>query len=353
MRALVSLAARGLVFVVAGVGASSLQAGEPRQAHIVVYDGWGSPEGFRLSGRVLKDRGDAPGPTSILENVAATLDDLESDEVRRVDVIVRVGDSAYTATTDGDGVFVVVCKGLKGPAVLAVGAIDVEVEMASTDWTATPAKARVHILHGDGIAVVSDIDDTVVKTYVVDRLKMATTVLTKNAHQLEPVVGAARAYEAAKEAGAVAFFYVSGSPQNLHLRLRTFLDDHAFPRGPLLLKNLGEDAVFAHDGYKQQRLERLAADFPRLRFVLVGDSGERDPEIYRAFQAAHRDRVVAIVIRKVPGSRHLDASRFSGFIVVDDAYPDTQTIASLLTASQTSTTASHASADAPSSLTDP
>jgi phosphatidate phosphatase APP1 len=346
MRAWVSLAARGLFFVLAAVGASSLQAGEPQHAHVIVYDGWGSPEGFRLSGRVLKDRGDALAPTSMIENVAATLDDLESDEVRGVDVVVRVGASAFTATTDRDGVFVVVCKGLKEPELLAVGAMDVVVELSSTDWTAPPAKARLHILQGDGIAVVSDIDDTVVKTYVVDKLKMATTVLTKNAHQFEPVVGAASSYTAAKAAGAVAFFYVSGSPQNLYLRLRTFLDDHAFPRGPLLLKNLGEDALFAHDGYKRQRLERLAADFPRLRFVLVGDSGERDPEIYRAFQAAHRDRVVAVVIRKVPGSAHLEASRFAGFTVIDDAYPDTQTIAGVLTASLTAPAPSRTSTDA-------
>jgi phosphatidate phosphatase APP1 len=97
-----------------------------------------------------------------------------------------------------------------------------------------------------------------------------------------------------------------------------------------LLKNLGEDALFAHDDYKLGRLEQLATSFPGLRFLLVGDSGERDPEIYRAFQKKHPDRVVAVVIRKVPGSRHLEPARFAGFVVVDDVYPSSQILSGVV-----------------------
>ena len=309
-------------------------AGTPKRARVVVYDGWGTPDAFRVAGRVLEDHGDAE-PTkkaSALDNLAATVDALESDEVRGVDVAVHVGLATYSATTDADGMFEVVCKGLSGAQALTPGAVAIDAELLAKDWSAPRATAYVHVVAGDGIALVSDVDDTVVKTYVVDKAKMADTVLLKNARQLEPVIGAAENYVAARDVGVVAFFYLSGSPQNLYPRLRTFLDDHDFPRGPIVLKNLGDDKLFAHDEYKLSRLEALAAAFPRLRFVLVGDSGERDPEIYRAFRAKHPDRVAATVIRKVPGSRHVEAARFDGFTVVDDFYPGAQTIAHLVPA---------------------
>jgi phosphatidate phosphatase APP1 len=330
MRSLL-FAHRVVVFALAcgGLVALGAHAGATKQARVVVYDGWGTPEGFRVSGRVLEDHGErAPRPdASALDNLGASLDALESDEVRGVDVVIHVGSATFSATTDADGVFEVVCKGLSGRQALPPGPIAVDVELAARGFSAPRATGFVHIVDGAGVALVSDVDDTVVKTHVVDKVKMAGTVLLRNARQLEPVIGAAENYVAARDAGVVAFFYLSGSPQNLYPRLRTFLDDHDFPRGPIVLKNLGDDKLVAHDEYKLSRLERLAAALPRLRFVLVGDSGERDPEIYRAFRDRHPDRVVAVVIRKVPGSRRVEPARFHGFTVVDDFYPTAQTVA--------------------------
>lgn len=349
----VSLARRvagfALGVLVVFTAATDVHAGTPKKARVVAYDGWGTPEGFRIAGRVLEDDGEAAPAkdTSVLDNLSASIGALESDEVRGVDVVAHVGRATFSATTDADGVFEIVCKGLAGPQALPPGAVAIDVELAAQGWSAPRSTAFVHIVDGAGIALVSDVDDTVVKTWVVDKVKMARTVLLKNALQLEPVLGAAENYVAAKDAGIVAFFYLSGSPQNFYPRLRTFLDDHDFPRGPILLKNLGDDKLFAHDAYKLSRLERLATAFPRLRFVLVGDSGERDPEIYRAFRDKHKDRVVAIVIRKVPGSRHIEPARFDGFTVVDDFYPTAQTIAQAVAASAAPTTKAPATAPAP------
>jgi phosphatidate phosphatase APP1 len=324
----------GLVPGVVLLATGGAHAGAPRKGILVVQDGWGSPDGFQVTGRVLEDRGASSTPptanASRLANIAATLDAFESDEVRGVDVAVHVGLATFSATTDADGVFTVVARGLAPAQALPAGAVPVDVELMAADWTAPRATAFIHVVDGAGIALVSDIDDTVVKTYVIDKARMAATVLGRNARQLEPVVGAAENYVAARDKGVDVFFYLSGSPQNLHGRLRTFLDDHDFPRGPLLLKNLGEDKLFAHDDYKLGRLQMLATTFPQLRFVLVGDSGERDPEIYRAFARKHPDRVVAMVIRNVPGSGAAGPARMDGFTVVDDVYPTAQTIARLV-----------------------
>jgi phosphatidate phosphatase APP1 len=309
---------------------SSSDAGPVRQARVVVYDGWATANQLHVGGRVLEDHADvaADAGRGALANIADSLAALESDEVRHIDVRVQVGAAIYGATTDADGVFEVV---VQTPTLgLPPGPVPVEVQLASPTWTAAPGRGLVHSFAAPGLVLVSDIDDTVVKTWVPDKLKMAATVLAKNAKQLEPVVGAAANYSAAGAAGVVAFFYLSGSPQNLYPRLRTFLDDHSFPGGPLFLKNLGDDKLLAHDEYKLSRLESIATALPGSRFVLVGDSGERDPEIYRTFQSRHPDRVVAVVIRKVPGSKHLEPARFAGFATVDDVYGSEQVIARLL-----------------------
>jgi phosphatidate phosphatase APP1 len=193
----------------------------------------------------------------------------------------------------------------------------------------------IHDAEAPFLAVISDIDDTVVNTHVTDKKKLAATVLLKNAAQLEPVEGAARNYAGALSAGASGIFYLSGSPQNFYPRLRAFLDQNAFPRGPLLLKNLGDDALLKQQGYKGARIDELFARFPNMRAILVGDSGEKDPEIYKEAKAKHGDRVVAIVIRKAAGAHNHDA-RFEGCSVVEGAYASDSFLSDLIKRSHAS-----------------
>jgi len=53
--------------------------------------------------------------------------------------------------------------------------------------------------------------------------------------------------------------------------------------------------------YKPPVIEELLRQFPKRRFVLVGDSGEKDPEIYGALARKHPSQVIQIFIRDVTG----------------------------------------------------
>lgn len=323
--------AKGLV--VGGVAIMSPRAfaGEAR-ALVVVYDGWGTPSGFALAGRVLEDQGGrAPdAAASESDNLVDNLKALESDEVRDAEVRVTVGGASYTATTDADGVFRVQVKGLPTSQALRAGELEVTVELvAPAKMKGSVGRGRLYVHDGPVVGVVSDVDDTVVKTWVTDKSKLVGAVLLKNSRQLEPVVGAAAAYRKARERGARAFFYLSGSPQNFYLRIQDYLATQGFPPGPLLLKNLGEDKLTQQEGYKAARLEALLESLPQLRVVLVGDSGEKDPEIYAALRKKHPERVLGVVIRKTPNSDG-NPARFVGMTVVDDAYADEGAVADLL-----------------------
>lgn len=319
--------------VVGGVAVMSPRAFAAEQrALVVVYDGFGTPSGFTVSGRVLEDQGvRAPTATaSEADNIVDNLKALESDEIRDAEVAVTVGAASYTATSDADGVFAVTVRGLPAAQALPIGEVPVTVRvLRPAGVTAAPGAGRVFIHDGPLVGVISDVDDTVVKTFVTDKAKLAGAVLLKNSRQLETVVGAAAAYRKAKARGARAFFYLSGSPQNLYPRIHDYLSTQGFPLGPLLLKNLGDDNVLKQAGYKLARLESLLDALPSMRVILVGDSGEHDPEIYAELKERRPDRVLGIVIRKTPGS-DATPSRFSGMRVIDDVYPDDGVLAALV-----------------------
>jgi phosphatidate phosphatase APP1 len=94
-------------------------------------------------------------------------------------------------------------------------------------------------------------------------------------------------------------FYVSSSPWNIYDVLEDFLDVHGVPAGPLFLKDWSLSALNKHRAHKLEVIRTLLRTYPELPFVLIGDSGEEDPEIYRQAVVEHPGRIEAIFIRDV------------------------------------------------------
>jgi Uncharacterized conserved protein (DUF2183) len=164
----------------------------------------------------------------------------------------------------------------------------------------------------EGISVVCDIDDTIKHTQVRQRRQM---LLNTFAREFIAVPGMAAWSEGvARSDPGTAFHYVSGSPLQLMPPLLAFLRGSAFADGSLHLRSfslrpsalLDEDTTSRH---KQAEITQLLADHPRRRFVLVGDSGERDPEVYGAVAREHAARIAAVLIRDVTDER-ADGERY-------------------------------------------
>ncbi|HLL98483.1 MAG TPA: phosphatase domain-containing protein, partial [Rubrobacteraceae bacterium] len=165
----------------------------------------------------------------------------------------------------------------------------------STGQVLVPADAQ--------FAVVSDIDDTVVRSSATNVLKMAWIVLLNNAHTRLPFEGVNAFYEALQR-GAEGrdlnpIFYVSSSPWNIYDMLEDFLNVHGVPAGPLFLKDWSPFVLGKHRAHKLGIIRRLLRTYPDLPFVLIGDSGEEDPEIYLQTVREHSGRIRAIYIRDV------------------------------------------------------
>ncbi len=289
-----------------------------------------TPERLSLRGRFVEDEGfRAPSRhRSKARNVFHNLRQLDADEIEHARVELRVDGQRFEARTDDDGVWQLDAEA--SPA-LSPGRHVVGVHAIDDKGHPTPdAQGFVYVIPPNpGVAVISDFDDTVVHSNITSTRKMIKTALSRNAAQLTPVAGAAATYSAWREAGAVATFYVSGSPQNFMPRVLDFLRLNAFPDGPVRLKNFGEDPTLDQERYKRDCLQAILAAHPNLRFLLVGDAGERDPEIYAHLRGQFPDRVVGIIIRRTPKS-DVSAARLAGMVVVDD-FTDTARLTALLT----------------------
>jgi len=164
------------------------------------------------------------------------------------------------------------------------------------------AVGRIQLLEDAGTSVISDIDDTVKISNVADRRELLKNTLLR---EFVAVPGMPEAFSRWQATGA-AFHYVSASPWQLSDCLCGFLGAAGLPAGSMHLKlfrlkdttPLGR--LTARKRSKRRAIEQIMGDFPGRRFTLVGDSGERDPEVYAAVARRRPEQVAGVFIRRVP-----------------------------------------------------
>ncbi|WP_338864340.1 App1 family protein [Myxococcus stipitatus] len=224
-------------------------------------------------------------------------------------VTVRFQDVTALVTSRDDGGFEVNLMPPEGQR-FKVGASEAQ---ASVEGASTTARVEV-MPESTPLLVVSDFDDTLALTHVTKPAKLVQSALLKDSDSQEVVQGMAGFYKCLRGASPPSFALVSGSPIQYLPRVRGFLERHEFPAGfGVYLRDLGPGSL---SGYKQPIIRRLLMQFP-LPVVLVGDSGEKDPEIYAQIREEFPGRVKAIYIRDA--GRSDDAKRFPGMVLFKDA----------------------------------
>jgi phosphatidate phosphatase APP1 len=287
---------------------------------IAMYGGHGTTHQVWLSGRVLEER-EAEAPR--LEdgrflNFKRAFRQFESDEVAGVELAVQLGPrgSAVEASngevrvvTDESGYFSL-CHRFASP--VGPGWLPVRARVMSAPYAATTlpsAEARVLIPSPNArFGVISDIDDTILQTYVQNRPRMVYLTLVGNPLTRLSFEGTTELYRGLRECGNGApFFYVSKSMWNLFPLLERFITHQHLPRGRLLLRRLHWFGPRPSVPHKQKAIRELLETYPSLPFLLIGDSGERDLELYLEAARSHPGRVPAILIRNVSPARQHEA----------------------------------------------
>ena len=154
------------------------------------------------------------------------------------------------------------------------------------------------------IGVISDIDDTILVTDVPDPLQAVYNMLFLDPSKRRAVTEMAEFYRVLSEelGGQAPFFYLSTSPWNVEPMLRYFLTNNGFPPGPLLLRDFDpRPKTFIPNGveHKLEFCRQLMDDFPHMRFILIGDNGQKDPFTYARIARENLDRIIAIGIRQL------------------------------------------------------
>jgi phosphatidate phosphatase APP1 len=167
-----------------------------------------------------------------------------------------------------------------------------------------PVETRTFVVGSDvEFGVVSDVDDTVMVTALPRPLLAAWNSFVVNEHARQPVPGMAVLMErVVRENPGSPLIYLSTGAWNIAPTLIRFLSRHVFPPGSLLLTDWGptHDRWFrSGKTHKLTNLRRLADEFPHVRWLLIGDDGQHDDEIYTTFTDEHPSQVVAVAIRRL------------------------------------------------------
>ena len=286
-----------------------LNSDDPLQ--IVTYRSYGTVNRLYVKGRVLKDKTirKSTDKDTVWNNLLSMYKRFESDEVPQAKLKVNFEGKPELVTTDDEGYFTLNLF-TETPLVWNDMWHEVEVELVEAPYSFSEGirtTADVLVPPADAeYGIISDIDDTVVKTTATNLLAMSRNTLFHNAHSRLPFAGVSEFYKSLQLGRNGKrnnpFFYVSSSPWNLYDLLIDFLDLNDIPEGPLLLRDFGLNAPnesSGHMGHKFKEIKNILLTYPHLNFVLIGDSGQEDPKIYREIVAKFPGRILAIYIRDV------------------------------------------------------
>jgi phosphatidate phosphatase APP1 len=291
-----------------------VRLGHDDDATVVPYLGYAASSGAYVSGRVLRRPPlvSSSASDSRWRNLKNVYTSFATREVAHARIRACFAGACIEADADHEGYFEVAVRPEATPREPVWQTATFEL-IAPTPSDPANARATTAVLKPSPsarYAVVSDIDDTIVTTNVTSKTKMALTVLFSNAHTRMPFAGAPAFYRALRD-GITGdednpFFYVSNGPWNLYPLIMEFLRLNDIPIGPLFLRDFGDELLFSSspkDSHKVARIDALLQTYPDLPFVLIGDSGERDPEIYSEIVQRHGDRIRVIYIRSIDRSQ--------------------------------------------------
>lgn len=316
----------------------------------VGYRGYGTSDRALVLGRVLEHTriATADATHGRWRNLLATLQRIDADPLPFATVRVRLGRAEAAMNADDEGFL---RRWMAAASPLGAGQWhDVHLElvagMETPVSTAAPSPARVLVPSNHAeLGVISDMDDTVLQSEITSFIRAARLMLLENARTRLPFPGVAAFYRALQRGGGRRegalnpIFYVSSSPWNLHDVIVDFLDAQEIPAGPMLLRDWDIGRAMLHTReYKLSQIREILSTYPSLPFILVGDSGQEDPEIYGAIVREFPGRILAIYIRNV--SQHPERSESIRRL----AQEVTEGGSTLLLADDTLTAARHAAA---------
>jgi phosphatidate phosphatase APP1 len=279
---------------------------------ILAYYGYGNALRAHVNGRVLEVRNvsTSSDADSTFRNLLNTYRRAEADPIPFATVKVEYAETSAVMKADDEGFFGGWIE-LTSPLTSDDEWKEYKVSLVAplyADLNTADAKGKILVPTSSArFGVISDIDDTVIQSRVSNFLQAARTVMLGNARTRLPFPGVAAFYRALRDGAAGdeknPIYYVSSSPWNIFDVISDFMEIQKIPRGPLLLRDwdigLGLLSSSRHLEHKAAPIRNIIKLHPDLEFILIGDTSQQDPEIYRQIVSEFPKRVKAIYIRDV------------------------------------------------------
>jgi len=277
---------------------------------IMPFLGFGNRQKLVLRGRVTEDKGLArpSEDAGVWENVSAMAKRYWSDNLPQAQVRVRTPDEEQVVETDEHGVFTLELSrsaSINGSEEWLPISYKLENQLVENQpLVMTQGEALLPNPQAE-YGIISDVDDTIIVSHSTKTFRKLRLMLTKNAHTRLPFEGVSDLYHGLSKKGKNPLFFVSSSEWNLYDLLIDFCAHHDIPKAPFLLQRLRsgiKDLVRSGGGNHQHKLDKIReimTTYPELKFILIGDSGQRDPEIYAEAARAFPGRILAIYIRDI------------------------------------------------------
>lgn len=260
---------------------------------VAAYPGYGSEQWVRVLGRAL-----------IVPPVRTQRGEYASVRGWRSFAAVPVGFAQVSVTIDGVTHDVVADRGGVVDTVLEAGLAPGWQTISMSVEGSEPVETRVFVVGADvRFGVVSDVDDTVMVTALPRPFVAAWNSFVLDEHARQPVPGMAVLLERlVRDHPGSPVVYLSTGAWNVAPTLVRFMRRHLFPLGALLLTDWGptHDRWFRSGRvHKQENLRRLAREFPDVKWMLIGDDGQHDDDLYTSFTSEFPGHVTAVAIRRL------------------------------------------------------
>ncbi len=288
-----------------------LKLGLIRTPKILPYRGFGNTRTLVLRGRVLEDKRIAkPLQTnSIWHNILAMYKRYTSEDIPYATIQATFQNQTKEICANRQGYFLVT---FHPDAPLANGQdwYDIHLRLKNKitkQQGEVVAVGQVLVNKNNAFGIISDVDDTILISSATNLRQKLRLMLLKNAHTRMPFKGVAAFYNALQEGKEGnchnPIFYVSSSSWNLYDLLIDFCEVKGIPKGPFLLRDSRLDEFkfisSIHKKHKLEKIENIMDLNKNLPFILIGDSGQRDPEIYKEVALSYPGKILAIYIRDI------------------------------------------------------
>ena len=293
---------------------------------IIPFRSYGTFNHLYAKGRALEDENIDLSRKGFFPLLWNTYKRFETDLITNTEVVLTLSDGRKIETKTDDQGYYLIEKNLKGLECLINDNSFLSYEIAFAENAFGSRKkprkiqeenrfyGEIFIPSQDAkFGIVSDIDDTIIHTGLTSRFKwqVLKNTVFKRAEKRIPLDGAAEFYHklVKGKSGSESnpLFYVSHGPWNLYRYLEVFLEVNDFPKGPILLrdfvnpiaKKINPKKYFIERPQKHTEILNILKTYPQLNFILIGDSGERDADIYLEIAEEHPERILAIYMRSV------------------------------------------------------